>query len=65
MEEQLRQAQKIEAIGRLAGGVAHDFNNMLSIILGNAEMALDELEETSPVRTLLKEIYRAGNARPT
>jgi len=51
LQEQLQQAQKIESIGRLAGGVAHDFNNMLSVILGHAELALAQLPEDDPVFT--------------
>jgi PAS domain S-box-containing protein len=60
MEAQLRQAQKMESVGRLAGGVAHDFNNMLSIILGNTEMILEDLEDTHPVVHNLNEIYKAA-----
>ncbi len=60
LEAQLRQAQKIEAVGRLAGGVAHDFNNMLSVIIGHAEMALDELSPNQSVYTDLKEIQKAA-----
>jgi len=60
MEAQLRQAQKMEAVGRLAGGVAHDFNNMLQVILGNADMALDQIPPEEPLHEYLEEIHRAG-----
>lgn len=60
LEAQLRQAQKMESVGRLAGGVAHDFNNMLSIILGNTEMILEDLDSTNPVIDNLNEIYKAA-----
>ena len=60
LEQQLIQAQKMEAIGRLAGGVAHDFNNMLSIILGNTEIALQDLDETDHRKSNLREIYKAA-----
>ncbi len=60
LHEQLLQAQKIESIGRLAGGVAHDFNNMLGVILGHAELAQKQLEKTQPLFYNLEEIRKAA-----
>ena len=60
LQTQLAQAQKMDSIGRLAGGVAHDFNNMLGVILGQAELALDELDLSSPLYDGLQEIRKAA-----
>jgi PAS domain S-box-containing protein len=60
LEAQVRQAQKMESVGRLAGGVAHDFNNMLGAILGNAELALGALGPDHPVRADVVEIQAAA-----
>jgi len=60
LEEQLLQAQKMESVGRLAGGLAHDFNNMLTVVTGHVEMALETVEPGDPVRSSLEEIRTAA-----
>ncbi len=61
LEDQLRQSQKLEAVGQLAGGVAHDFNNMLTAILGYCHLLLDELPDGHPMRLDVREIQAAGD----
>jgi signal transduction histidine kinase len=60
MQAQLNQAQKMESVGRLAGGVAHDFNNMLSVIIGNTEMIMNRVGSTDPLYEELEEIRNAA-----
>lgn len=62
LEEQLRQAHKMEAVGRLAGGIAHDFNNLLTAILGYSDFVLEALTASHPARSHVEEIRRAGES---
>lgn len=59
-EAQLRQAQKMEAVGQLTGGVAHDFNNMLTVIIGNAETIFEGLPGDSPLRPICDQVLKAA-----
>ena len=65
LEDQFRQAQKMEAVGRLAGGVAHDFNNLLMVINGYTEVLLEQTEATQPFRQKIEAIQQAADRATT
>ncbi|OPY64387.1 MAG: Blue-light-activated protein [Syntrophorhabdaceae bacterium PtaU1.Bin034] len=60
LEEQLRESQRLEAVGTLSGGIAHDFNNLLAVILGNAELAADDMPQDSPTLRNLNQVLTAA-----
>ncbi len=61
LEDDLRQSQKMDALGRLAGGVAHDFNNLLTVIKGNTDLALDQIKPTEPARANCEQISKVAD----
>lgn len=65
LQDQLRQAQKLEVVGRLAGGVAHDFNNLLTVIVGYSELLANSLHPDDVLRNFTQEIRKAGNKGAT
>jgi two-component system cell cycle sensor histidine kinase/response regulator CckA len=62
LEKQFQQAQKMEAVGRLAGGVAHDFNNLLTVILGHCELLLEDLDPKDQRRQDIEDVQKAGES---
>lgn len=65
IQAQLTTVQKLESVGRLAGGVAHDFNNMLQVIVGNTELALAQVPATQPLHGILDEIFKVAHHSAT
>ncbi len=65
LEAQLQQSQKLESVGRLAGGVAHDFNNMLGVIMGHTELVMHKLDKTDPLTQNLTQIHEAAKRSAT